>query len=74
MRISAGHVIGAHEPAYDAVLVALNPVAIVTLQQSVSVTIYSMARLVPHDDHDMSAMLSRWSDGRICLMDQEDTE
>jgi hypothetical protein len=67
MRLSAGHFVGTSEPAHCAVLVARNAVAIVTPDDLASVTLYSIEQLIPRTEYDISAMLTRWSDGMICL-------
>jgi hypothetical protein len=72
MKISAGHFVGAREPPHCAVLVSRITIAIVTPHELASVTLYSITQF-PRADYDMPRMLSRWSDGTICLADQEES-
>jgi len=72
MRISVGHFADADEPPQYAVLIARNAIAIVSPDEPASVTVYSIERLIPCTGYDMSAMISRWSDGTIYLAAPEE--
>jgi hypothetical protein len=66
VRVSAGHFVGGSGPPYYGVLVASTPIALVTPSDLASVTLYSIQQF-PRGQYDMPWMISRWSDGMICL-------